>query len=120
LPLRAAQAVAELPPRVDTPLLFPAERGGHLNLHNWRRDEWTPAVKAAGLEHRTPYSLRHTYATFAIAAGVGLFDLSRLMGTSLAQIDKTYGHMLPDSIDRARAALDSFASMPGQAVSVQQ
>jgi len=65
-------------------------------------------VKAAGLEHRTPYSLRHTYATFAIAAGVGLFDLSRLMGTSLSQIDKTYGHLLPDSIDRARMALDTF------------
>lgn len=112
LPLRAAQAAAELPPRVDTPLLFPAERGGHLNLHNWRRDEWTPGVKAAGLEHRTPYSLRHTYATFAIAAGVGLFDLSRLMGTSLSQIDKTYGHLLPDSIDRARAALDAYVSTP--------
>jgi len=71
-------------------------------------------VPQALLEHRTPYSLRHTYATFALAAGVGLFDLSRLMGTSLSQIDKTYGHLLPDSLDRARAALDSFASMSGQ------
>jgi hypothetical protein len=32
------------------------------------------------------------------------------MGTSVEQIDKTYGHLLPDSIDRARVALDSFAS----------
>ncbi len=47
-------------------------------------------------------------ATLAIAAGVGLFDLSRLMGTSLSQIDKTYGHKLPDSIDRARTAIDAF------------
>ena len=62
------------------------------------------------LEHRTPYALRHTFATFSIAAGVGLFDLSRLMGTSLQQIDKTYGHLLPDSLDRARAALDVFIS----------
>jgi integrase len=51
------------------PLVFPAERGGHLNLHNWRRDHWKPAVRAAGLEHRTPYALRHTFASFAIAAG---------------------------------------------------
>jgi hypothetical protein len=28
----------ELPPRLDTPLLFPGIKGGHLNLHNWRRE----------------------------------------------------------------------------------
>ena len=92
LPLRAAQALAELPARVDTPLLFPARRGGYICLEHFRADEWTPAVRAAGLEHRSPYSLRHTFATFAIGAGVSLFELARFMGTSVEQIDKTYGH----------------------------
>jgi hypothetical protein len=41
-------------------------------------------------------------------AGIGLFELARMMGTSVVQIDKTYGHLLPDSIDRARAALETF------------
>jgi integrase len=108
LPLRASLALAELPPRVDTPLVFPAERGGHLNLPNFRRDDWTPAVRAAGLEHRTPYALRHTYASFAIAAGVSLFELARFMGTSVEQIDRTYGHLLPDALERTRVALDAF------------
>jgi hypothetical protein len=27
----------------------------------------------------------------------------------LEQIDRTYGHLLPDSLERARAALDAFA-----------
>jgi hypothetical protein len=44
----------------------------------------------------------------SIAAGVSLFELSRLMGTSPGMIDKTYGHMLPDALDRARSALDEF------------
>ncbi len=39
------------------------------------------------------------------------------MGTSAEQIDKTYGHLLPDSHDRARSALDLFlAAEPLEAV----
>jgi hypothetical protein len=30
------------------------------------------------------------------------------MGTSAEQIDKTYGHLLPDSLERTRTALDAF------------
>ena len=74
------------------------------------KEDGTPAVRAAGLEHRSPYALRHTFATFAIAAGVSLFELARFMGTSVEQIDKTYGHLLPDALDRTRQALDSFVS----------
>jgi integrase len=108
LAARAAQALAEHPPRLDTRLLFPGRRGGFLSLHEWRREEWTPAVRAAGLEHRPPYALRHTFASFSIAAGVSLFELARFMGTSVEQIDRTYGHLLPDSLERARGALDLF------------
>ncbi len=79
-----------------------------MNLHEWRSDEWTPAVRAAGLAHRSPYAPRHTYATYAIAAGDSLFELARFMGTSFEQIDKTYGHLLPDALGRMRTALDAF------------
>jgi integrase len=102
------EALEILPPRLDTLLLFPGLRGGHLDYPGWRRHHWTPAVEAAGLEHRTPYALRHTFASFAIAAGISTFELSRMMGSSLEQIDKTYGHLLPDSLDRGRAALEAF------------
>ena len=73
-----------------------------------RESDWNPAIRAAGLEHRSPYALRHSYASFAIAAGVSLFELARFMGTSVAQIDATYGHLLPDALDRTRSALDVF------------
>jgi hypothetical protein len=58
--------------------------------------------------------MRHTYASLSIAAGVSLFELSRLMGTSPAMLDRTYGHMLPDALDRARIALDSFVGNLGR------
>ena len=70
-------------------LLFPAKRGEHLHLDTWRNREWTPALKAAGVSQRGPYALRHTYATWSIAAGVELYELARFMGTSVEQIDKT-------------------------------
>ncbi len=117
LPTRALLTLSEHTFRVDTRLVFPGGRGGFLNLNEFRRDIWTPAIRAAGLEHRTPYALRHTYASLSIAAGVSLFELSRFMGTSAEQIDKTYGHLLPDSHERARTALDSFlAAEPIEAV----
>ena len=108
LPARAAQALDEHPTRLDTRVLFPGARGGPLALSPWRHREWNPALRAAGLAHRSVYALRHTYASLSIAAGVSLFELSRLMGTSPAMLDKTYGHMLPDALDRARSALDTF------------
>lgn len=114
-PAAAVEALAAMPPRLDTRLLFPSDRGGYLNLHEWRRDEWTPAVRAAGLAHRSPYALRHTYASFAIATGVSLFELARFMGTSVEQIDRTYGHLLPDSIDRTRASMNTFLAAQAQA-----
>jgi integrase len=39
-------------PRIDTPLLFPAARGGYIDSEKLRYRHWTPALRAAGVEHR--------------------------------------------------------------------
>jgi len=52
--------------------------------------------------------MRHTYAAWSLAAGVSLFALSRRMGTSLAMIDATYGHLAPDAEEQEAALLDAF------------
>ena len=62
---------------------------------------------------RGPYHLRHTFATEALAAGVSIFELARLMGTSVAMIDRTYGHLARDSEAAIRARLDARAGRSG-------
>lgn len=52
--------------------------------------------------------MRHTFASWAIAAGLPTFEIAATMGTSLEQLSKTYAHLLPDSADRARGALNAF------------
>jgi integrase len=110
VPLRriVADRLADWPRRLDTRLLLPAPEGGHMSTHQFRERFWRPAFTCAGLPYQRPYDMRHTYAAESIAAGVNLFDLSRFMGTSLKQIDRTYGHLVADSEHRNRELLDAY------------
>jgi integrase len=55
-------------------------------------------LQLAGVTHspdgraRTPYSLRHTYATERLNAGVQEYHLAQNMGTSVAMLEQHYGH----------------------------
>jgi integrase len=51
--------------------------------------------KDSGDKKRTLYSLRHTYATFALAEGVDIHTLARQMGTSVGMIERHYSKLTP-------------------------
>src|SRR5205809_3591257 len=92
-----------------SPLLFPGERGGYLDIHHFRPYQWRPAQKSAGINPiRRVYDLRHTFATFALRAGISTFDLSRYMGASLTMIDRHYGHLARDGREDAIKLLDAL------------
>jgi integrase len=107
----ALEAIGRQPVSRDSGLVFPAERGGYLDLHNFRNREWKPAQLAAGVEPvRRIYDLRHTFATFALRAGISTFDLSRYMGASLTMIDRHYGHLARDGREHATRLLDELSA----------
>jgi integrase len=89
------------------------DHDSHLRGGSGRRRSAQP-----GSTYRTPYALRHTYASFSIAAGVSLFALARRMGTSVEQIDRTYGHLLPDAAEHERDLLDAFDAQQPSGVHV--
>jgi integrase len=92
---RALLALESVPARLHTPLLFPAPAGGLLNLDHFRAREWAPAIEASGV--RKPariYDLRSTFASRALAAGVPVFELAKVMGTSVRMIERHYGTLL--------------------------
>jgi integrase len=112
VPLQATalKALDQLPKPKDSPLLFPNAHGGHLDFRNFNPRHWKPVQKAAGIDPlRDLYDLRHTYATFALRAGVPVFALSRFMGTSIAMIDLHYGHLAVDSHEHAVSLMDALA-----------
>jgi hypothetical protein len=65
----------------------------------WRPHDWRDHVKEAASSAGLPsgvvlYTLRHCWITDAIVGGMDLLTVARLSGTSLAMIEKHYGHLV--------------------------
>ncbi len=69
--------------------------------------------EAAGLPVVVMHGARHTFASFAIAAGVNIKALSTYMGHATVAITlDTYGHLLPGSEEEAASLLDDYFARP--------
>jgi integrase len=91
------------------PRLFPAPQGGLLNLDHFRRRECAPAITASGVAKPARiYDMRSTFASRAIAAGVPIFELAKIMGTSVRMIEKHYGTLLDGAGAGIASRLDAF------------
>lgn len=88
----------EQPKRIDTRLLWPGSTGNYLVLNDFRVKVWNPAIRAAALEPaRRLKDMRHTYATWQLAGNCNTWTLSKQMGTSVKNIEDTYGRWIPGS-----------------------
>lgn len=97
---------------------FPPTEDGSLftTLHGlpWRHEYYGsrvfgPTVRRAKLPTgTTSHDLRHHYASVLLAAGESVVAVAERLGHENAQLVlTTYGHLLPDSEDRTRRAIDA-------------
>lgn len=63
----------------------------------WNKDAWKKIFKTAAYEIKKPelviYGLRHTAISRLIGGGVEVYVIAKLAGTSVAMIEKHYGHL---------------------------
>jgi integrase len=78
---RGIAAVRSIPRAITTRRVFHVD-GRPVSWTYFRREVWAPALEAAGLDHRPPYCLRHSYAWHSLTAGVPIANLANQMGHS--------------------------------------
>lgn len=77
----------------------------------WKKEAWRDEIKLAAAGAKLPkatvaYTLRHSVITDLVKGGLDIFHVAKLAGTSVAMIEKHYGHL---QHEHARKALDKLA-----------
>ena len=89
-------------------LVLPGPQGAPLDSRNARTRHWLPALKLAGLDHARQHDLRHTFASWAVQAGVPLSDVAEALGHSDSYVTRRYAHLAGSHLGRIRTALDGM------------
>lgn len=76
----------------------------------WNKDAWKGPIKEAAAKSKlaptvTAYSLRHSVITDLVTGGLDLLTVAQLSGTSVAMIERHYGHLRADHAAAALARL---------------
>jgi len=87
--------------------LFPGRKYKLVIRRSYQEDFQRAAARARLPPEFIPHSLRHLYASTALAEGIPITEVSRRVGhKSIEVTHQIYGHLIPSSFDRARTALD--------------
>jgi integrase len=103
-----AAHISEFAPAEDGSL-FTTTSGNLYRQEHFGARVFNPAVEGPGLPAGvTSHDLRHHYASVLLAAGESVLAVAERLGHENATLVlKTYGHLMPDSEDRTRRAIDT-------------
>ena len=96
----------KLPPRIDTPLMFPTKTGLVWRERNWRRDVWEPACEATGMDPRPQEFRAKSWESIMRAEGVDAADLAKYAGHSVQTANARYVQALDRSAEQVRKAIE--------------
>ncbi len=100
-----------------SPYLFPSplNAGQPLQGRNFVVKVYEPALNQAGIQGATWHTLRHTFASRAVMAGVDIRTVQELMGHSTITMTMRYTHLSPTHLRTAvnKASLGIMASITG-------
>jgi integrase len=92
--------------RFQTPYVFLNIYGGPLH-QNALHEVWMRAMKKSGLEYRRMYETRHTFASWALAAGESPGWVARTLGhVDTSMLYRTYGRFIPNLTRQDGSALE--------------
>lgn len=94
-------------------LLMVNAHGGLYTRQAFNNTIWRPTFTKAGLTYTEGqdgmHALRHLFASHMLARGVSIKELAAFLGhSSEAFTLRVYAHLMPDSYDRARLAIDDL------------
>jgi integrase len=81
----------------------------------FRRSYWTPNLKRVGIRYRRPYTMRHTYATIMLMAGMNHSFCAKQLGHSVEMFQRTYSKWIDGLQDDAEMARLEVALCPDYA-----
>ena len=84
--------------------VFTARRGGPIDDGNFRDRVFLPALERAKIRRGSPHDMRHTAASWLVAAGVDLYRVQELLGHESFRTTQRYAHLAPSAFDAITAA----------------
>jgi integrase len=76
-------------------LIFRTPTGKVISDHNYSQRVWKSALEQVEVPHRSPYNLRHSFASHAIEQGIDFPTVAYSMGhRDTTMVTKVYGHMV--------------------------
>lgn len=104
--------------KLEATLLFTNRDRGTFTRAYFTYNAWKPALRGAGLERSREngmHALRHHYASVLLENGVSIRAVSEYLGHHDPGFTlRTYAHLMPESEDRARAAIDAGLGTPAE------
>jgi integrase len=104
---RILEAQKELTARFNSPYIFLNTRGRPI-LQDKLREFWMGVMKKSGVPYRRMYETRHTFASWALAAGESPEWVARTLGhVNTSMVYSTYGRYIPNLTRKDGSAFEA-------------